>query len=115
MPVAQLDMDLIVARSADRHEVAFGIGPASVHWKYVMHFLNGSDSSFLQAALTERMFLDVPVSDSLPLASVFFVMVWRTFIRVVFLCSHRLMLLAISSIGKVRTSWISTWNFLREA
>ena len=102
-------MYLIVARFADGHEVAFGIGPASVDWQNVMHFLNGSDSSFLQAAFAERMFLDVPVSDSLPLASVFFVMVWRTFICVVLLSSFRLVFLTIGSIGKVGTAWISAW------
>ena len=109
MPVTKFDMNLIVAGLANRHEVAFGIGSAPVDRNDVMDFLNWRYSSFFQAAFAKGMIPYIPVPDSLPLTPVLPVVVWRTLIRVVFLCSLSLMLLTIGSIGKVRTAWILAW------
>ena len=109
MPVAQFDMDLVVTRPTQGHEVAFVIGSAPVDWQNVVHFLNRRNSSFLQAAFTKWMALNISISNSLPLTSVLSVMVRRTFIRIVFLCRLCLMLFTISTIGEVRTAWILAW------
>ena len=76
-----------------------------------MDFLHGSQPSFLQTQLTQRMRRSIAVADSFPSSAVLLVAVGGTSVSVVLSAGGSLMLLAVLTIRQLWTAGIGTRPF----
>ena len=102
MPVAHLDVDLVMARTAKGHEVAALMRTAFADRDDVMYLFHECDPAFCQASLTKRMLRCIAIPDPFPGASVLPVHVRRAVIFVVLPVYFFPVLFAVLS---VRESW----------
>lgn len=80
------------------HQIAFPVVAAFGDRDDVMHFLDGSVASFLEAAFTQRVGGGIAVTDSFPSPAVFLVAVGRPFVTVVILPHGFPVFLAIGTV-----------------
>lgn len=99
-------MYLVVAGAAQRHQVIVCMSAALGYGQDVMDLFNRSHSSFLQASFTQRMALDITVTDSLPCTTVFLVHVWGALVSVVLTPVQGFMFGAVLSVRKAGTAWV---------
>lgn len=87
-----------MARSAQGHKVLSSMGAAFGNRDLMMHLCRRNQLSFLLTLLTQRMLVDVSVTDAFPGTAIFFVNVRRSFIPVVLSACNRSMILTILAI-----------------
>ena len=111
-PVATLGSDSRVAGFTKSHEIALLVAAAFRERKDVVYLLGGRKPALLLAFLTERMRLDVAVSDTLPGTTVPFVGGGVAFVLVVLFCNNLLMLGAVLlALSKPTAAGVGTWTF----
>ena len=97
---------LVVAGSAQTHEVVIGVSAALGHGQYVMHLFSRSHPSFGIAPLTVGVGCVVPVTDALPGTTVLAVDIRRAFILIIFLPCLFAVLLTVLPVCEVGTTGI---------
>ena len=83
MPVAHLNVNLVVAGTAEGHEVAPLMRSAFADRKDMVYLVHQRATAFLVTHLTERMLPGIPIPDSFPGPSVLFMYIRSTCILVV--------------------------------
>ena len=78
MPVAHLNVNLVMAGTAERHEVVPLMRSAFTDRKYMVHLVHQHEAAFPVTHLTERMLSGIPISDSFPGPPILFVYVGST-------------------------------------
>jgi len=114
VPVAHLNMDLVVTGSAEGHKVLFVVSATAGYGKDVMDLLHQRDSSFLQTHFTEWVLGGVVISDALPGAAICLIYVWTPLVSVVLLSSCLLVQGAVLFVRQFGAAWICTrvlWLF----
>lgn len=66
MPIAHLNVDLVVARTAEGHEVAAIVCAAFTDRDDVVHLFHERDPSFCQTPLAKRMLRSIAIPDPFP-------------------------------------------------
>ena len=85
LSIAQLDVHLIMAGSAQAHEVFCRMRPATGDRELVVHLFGWCHAAFCITALTVGVRLIILISDAFPFASVFFLYVLRSLVFVILL------------------------------
>ena len=85
MPVSHFNVYLIMAGSAQAHEVFSRMRPATGDRELVVYLFGGCHVSFGIAALAVGVRLIILISDAFPFASVFLFDVWGSLVFVVLL------------------------------
>ena len=88
-----------MTRTAKAHEVALIICPSLGERNDVVDFLDRDVASGLEALLTERVFVNVPVTDSFPSSAVAFAGRVAALELLVVLFHHLGVLLAVNTVG----------------
>ena len=106
LPVTDFVVLLVVAGSAEAHQIILCMNTTFGHGNDVVYFLCGNKSASLLALLTERMLADVAVSNTLPRTAIFLVDVGSTFVLVVLLSCCGFVLLTVLTIRQVGATGI---------
>ena len=109
LPVAKVVVYLGVAGTAKAHQVVPCMSAALRDGNDVVYLIHGSQPSFLEAHLTQRMRRSIAVTDSLPCSAVLLVYVRTAFVFVVLPAGGRFMLLAVLPVREVGTAGVGTW------
>jgi hypothetical protein len=104
-------MDFGVARLTKTHQIAFPVVAAFRDGNDVMHFLDGSVPTFLEAAFAQRVCRSVAVSDSFPTPAVFLVAVGSAFVTVVIVPHGFPVFLTVGTVREPTASGIAAWSF----
>ena len=99
-------MDLVVAGSAQGHEIVSGMSAAFRDWDLVVNLCRRNNSAVLFTLLTKRMLSDVAVTDSFPRTAILLVDVWGAFIFVILPSCQGGVVDAVLSVRQLGTAWI---------
>ena len=109
--VPKLKMNFIMARTAERHEVASIVCAAPADRYDVMNLIHQSDAAFPVAHLTERMLRSIPISDPFPGTAVLPVHIGRPCIFVVLAVYCFSVFFAVLSVCEPGTSRVGAGAF----
>ena len=101
-------MDLIVARLAQRHEVAVRVRASTGYRHDVMYFLHRCDLAFLEALFTQGVSCHIPSTYSVPRSAVLAGSVGCSTVSVIFLPCLLAVLLAVRTVCQVGTAGVCT-------
>ena len=104
--VAHLHGDTRVARLAQRHQIICVVGATVTEREDVMHFLGGCQFALLLTFFTQRMRLDVAVTDPFPSPAIAFVGLRLALKMIVMAYCLPLMLGAIKAVGQLGAAGI---------
>ena len=107
MPVAHLDVDLIMAASAQGHEVFCCMRPATGDRELVVYLFGGCHTSFSITALAVGVRLIILISNAFPFATVFLFDVRCPLVLVVLLPCQCTVLIAVGLVGQLRAAGVS--------
>ena len=110
LPVAHFMMDFIVARLAQRHEVAVRVRAATGYRHDVMYFLHRCDPAFLEALFTQGVSCHIPSTYSVPRSAVLAGSVGCSTVSVIFLPCLLAVLLAVRTVCQAGTAGVCTWS-----
>ena len=111
-------VDLVVAGSAQGHEIVSGMSAAFGYRHLVMNLCRRNNSAVLFALLTKRMLCDVAVTNSFPGTAILLVDVWGSFVFVVLASGNSSVIFTVLSVRKLGASGVgtrtlgSTWHFI---
>jgi hypothetical protein len=111
LPVAKVVVDLGVAGTAKAHQIVSRMSAALRDGNDVMHFLDGSVPTFLEAAFAQRVCRSVAVSDSFPTPAVFLIAVGSAFVTVVIVPHGFPVFLTVGTVREPTASGIAAWSF----
>ena len=114
VPIAHLNVDLIVAGSTEGHEILFVVATTARNREDVMYLLHQRDMPFHQTHFTERVLRGVTAADAFPRAAIGFIHVGTSLILVVLLPGDLLVLgtiLIVRQVGTARIRARVLWLF----
>ena len=95
-----------MAALAKRHEISRVVSAAVCQRQDVMHFLSERQSAFLFALLTNRMRLDIELTNAPPSSTVPLACVWITMVFVVMSLVGLPVLIAEPAVGQPAAIWV---------
>ena len=101
-------VDLVVAGSAQGHEIFSGMSAALRDWNLVMNLCCRNNSSDLLTLLTKRMLSDVAVTNPFPGTAILLVDIWGALILVILPPSDSSVIVAVLPIRQLGTTRVRT-------
>lgn len=111
MTVSHLNVDLVVARTAEGHEVRPVMSPATADGNDVVHLFHQGHPAFLETHLTEGMLLCVAVAYPFPGTTVLPVYIRRALIFVVLTVHFFSVLFAVLPVREPGASRVGARSF----